>query len=199
MITVNLLPESVRAARRERRRVRRWIHAAAAYAGAWVLAVAVANEMVTDPAAGLEPKLAAVNASLTSAEASIELIHAEQQRLLGRVRVVRDIAGQPDWSVLVALLADRAGDSVGLREIRLELDGDGRSGVSPSDIAFGPYAVEIIGIASSQAEATAFVLDLERSGLFALIDIAETSPERVGQQPVVRFRLLARIGEEATP
>ncbi|MGP1272668.1 MAG: hypothetical protein ACTS22_04990 [Phycisphaerales bacterium] len=199
MIQVNLLPESVLSRRRRMRRSALWFRVVIGYAVLWIGAVTASTEVVADPAGELEARLASLTASLNGSDASVGLLTARRDTLAGRARVVRDITGQPDWGVLLRHLATHVGDSVALRSVGVQLSTATGDAMTPASVAAGPYEVVVVGVASGQAEATGYALELEKAGLFASLTLTQTAPTRVEQRNAVQFELRGVITRGSTP
>ena len=210
MTAVNLIPAARRDAHRRRVVVRRWTVACMVYAlalaAAWGAIHAVHADSAPDPGLALrdvETRIQHTQAELTALRtrlgAARRTLHANQA-----------VSDQPDFSLLLALLAHTVEDQVVLRRCRL---GPVSALAVPSTVASkavapaeaGPgessrLGVILHGVAPSQPDVTQFVVRLERTGLFAHVDLLRTSREPSGTLQAIAFELYGELdGSEAEP
>lgn len=179
----NLLPPKGRHARRLKVRAQRW---ALGLGGA----VAVVTLAQLAPGPALAEAEVTLEVRRVGAVSSTERLRAEvsdlRRRLADINRRTTDaglLSDRPDWSIVMALLADRAGD-------RLALDS---CGIIP--IEHGAYRISASGRAPSQAEVSSFILSLEEPGIFDAVELVESRREAGEAGEVVRFQVECRLAD----
>lgn len=198
MISVNLIPARRRDARRRHVRVRRWITGCCAYAlvlsagfGSWRGAWSVEQRDLTRELAQLGNEIA----QSQQATAALRLAAGAAGRSLESNRAVAD---QPDWSVLLALLARIRGDDLVLDHWQLQpVDGPGGTEVlTVSAVARGVasgrpprLALRLSGHGRTAGAVSEFVLRLERTGLFESVALLKTAREPFMGEDAVDFKL----------
>ncbi len=180
----NLIPHD----RRRRRAVRR--------AGVrWAVATAALSVVLTVTATGLSaalpsPAADAAEADRTAAAAAVARAAAGRDRAAARsvaaaLAAAREVADQPDWSLLLADLSRRLGDDGVL------------SGCDLSAEPKGPLALRLTGVARTQPAVTALALRLERAGLFDRVDLLRTSPAKLMGDDAVGFQIVCTFAPAA--
>jgi hypothetical protein len=124
------------------------------------------------------------------------------------------VAHQPDWSVLLGLLAQSLGEEIVLTSCKLEsqpptpdapapMPRPGAAAPAPESTAAAAalrepgarrYTLQISGIGRTQSSVSQFVLRLERLGLFERVTILKTARELFGEHDSIGFRLEATMG-----
>jgi hypothetical protein len=176
-----------------------WLRGIAVYAGVWIVAAVGAQRVMTDPAQPLKSELSRKTAEGSSIEAAIALASTHRQSLEARASVLRDIAGQPDWSMLLRHLIAVRGDDIAFRSVRVGLVSAQQNGPDPRMIATGPYLVTLSGVATDQSSATRFAIEIERHGLFTDVRIVGTSPVRIDGADATQFTIEGIVGVEPRP
>ena len=117
------------------------------------------------------------------------------------------MGNQPDWSVLLALLAEALGPEAALRSVELTLDapppppaaatksGDKKAAEESAPEPARSFSLRLLGIAKSQVAVNGVVTRLEETGLFELIELVETRREGTGPNDVTAFQFRCRMGE----
>lgn len=203
---VNLLPAPRRIARRRRARVRAWSWIGAAY----LLAVAGASAafVLTTHEGG--PRVADVDEAVARVAARRIEVAALEKELTAATRnweAARAVGHHPDWSVLLGLLARAREGEVVLE--RCELRADVPSARAQPQPGRRQYTLSVDGIARSQRAVPAYVLGLERLGVFESVTIIETRsrPPDTGTsapadpavaEDLVAFRVQATLADRAS-
>ena len=195
--SVNLIPSPKRLAAQRRRRTRCWVATCAVY----ILTIAAvylscrirwggsdlrADEMTRISAEkdGFSRRRTAVKGAVAALRAKIDANNAVGQ--------------QPDWSILLALLARNMGSEVVLKHCGLDLDLKGRP-VDDSDQTGRrrQFVLEVRGIGRTQTSVSAFVLRLEKAGLFDRVKLIRTSREDFMSGKAVAFQLACTLGAKS--
>jgi hypothetical protein len=162
-----------------------------------------------------EERLAAVADDIARTERAMAEMRNSLAAAQSTLRAHEAIANQPDWSVLLAVLAQKIGDDVVLKGIRVHPAGAtaaaGRTDprrttvmATPSGGPGGaggeaPFVLEASAMAKTHAAANRFVLELERTGLFAKVTLLDTAREPFLVGEAIAFRLECSLDDPATP
>jgi hypothetical protein len=204
MKTTNLIPARRRDAKRRRRHRNAWVTACGAYAALLACAVGMAHVVWGNAGAAEElgGRLTAADNDIRrferqTAEARVELAAAR-----ATIEANRTVAGQPDWSVLLALLAKTIGDDVVLRTVAIApppnsaaTSAAAANGTRPAANAGPDVVLDLGGIGRSQLAVSQHVLRLERTGLFSKVTLLDTSREPYLNGNAIAFRLQCTFGD----
>jgi Tfp pilus assembly protein PilN len=206
MESVNLIP----AFRRDARRRRRHLRVSALACGAYAVLLAcglVAAHVLWDagavPAGGaapLEQQLAAADDDVRRLTRDAEQTREELARTRASLEASRTIGGQPDWSVLLALLAETTGDDVVLRSVSVApplaaVAAPATPAVTGTAKPPAEVVLELAGVGQTQLAVSRHVLRLEQTGLFAKVTLIDTSREPFLNSPAIAFRLQCAFGD----
>lgn len=217
---VNFIPRQRREAASHRARLRAWALGASAYALLCLVAFAVSGtvDVAEDPAVAAE--LTQLPGQIDASQRALNSLQMQLDDAQARLDAARAVAHQPDWSVLLGVLAQSLGDDVVLTTCKLEADHPGdRTTLAPrtgASRATGPaafagadpaaassvvpgsrFTLELSGLGRSQASVSQFVLRLEQLGIFERVTILKTGREMFGEHESIGFRLEATIGAAA--
>ena len=165
--TVEILPHSHRAHRRQLAISRSMLAAAAAYAAALALLMAILSSARPAPADAAAPdrlqaSIEAATAQTLATDQEVALLEAQADGLAAEAVAAAATADRPDWRRLLDRLAADAGDRVQLTEVE----------VSPR--LGDAVAIRVAGQVSDPRSAWDFALALERGELFDRVDLART-------------------------
>lgn len=216
MKSVNLIPAPRQVAKRRRVHLRRCAAMCAAWAVLLVVA-AVAIRVVWggDGDAQAGDRLAAVSDDIARTERAMAETRNQLAAAQSTLRAHEAIANQPDWSILLAVLARKIGDDVVLKGVRVHpagasasaartdprrttvmaAPGAGGPGGAGGPIAEPPFVLEASGMAKTHAAANRFVLELEKTGLFAKVTLLDTAREPFLVGEAIAFRLECSLDE----
>lgn len=201
MKPINLIPAARRDAKRNRKHRNACVAACCAYAV--LLAAAVGGVHLFLAGETGEP----LSARLASAESQIEryqqqstAARAELAAARATIEANRTVAEQPDWSILLALLAKTTGEDVVLRSVLVAppanaptpAPANGKPGVPPAQ---PEVVLELSGVGQSQLAVSQHVLRLEQTGLFSKVTLMDTGREAYVNSHVIGFRLQCHFGE----
>jgi len=217
---VNFIPRQRRDASARRARFRAWTIGASAYALVCVVAFAASGaiDVAEDPTVATD--LAQLPAQIDASQRALTTLRAQLAEAQARLDAARAVAHQPDWSVLLGLLAQSLGDDIVLTTCRLEAEhpsdraaatssppgginraaGGGGTGAPAAAPIVGPgsrFTLELTGLGRTQAAVSRFVLRLEQLGLFERVTIVKTGREMFGEHESIGFRLEATLGAAA--
>jgi len=216
---VNFIPRQRRDASARRARFRAWTIGASAYALVCVVAFAASGaiDVAEDPTVATD--LAQLPAQIDASQRALTTLRAQLAEAQARLDAARAVAHQPDWSVLLGLLAQSLGDDIVLTTCRLEAEQPSDRAAAPSSPpgginrvasgggtgapaapVVGPgshFTLELTGLGRTQASVSRFVLRLEQLGLFERVTIVKTGREMFGERESIGFRLEATLGAAA--
>ena len=205
MTTVNLIPAPRRDAKRRRRHRNVCAAACGAYGVVLACALGVAHLMWADAGAKLDEELASADAAIQRTQRQADECRQELTAARATVEANRTVAEQPDWSVLLSLLATTTGDDVVLRSVVIApaaatpsalTSGQTAAGAKPAKPAAAPEVVlEVHGVGRTQLAVQQHVLRVEQTGLFAKVALLDTGREPYLMQDAIAFRLQCTFGE----
>jgi len=189
---INLIPAPRRQAKARRTRLVRWGVVLGLYVGALLGAHFVCGACWSGGSDLLAAETRASAAKLREANRLMLSLHAEMVQTEEKLRSAQAVGRQPDWGVLLGLLARNVGDDVVLEFCRVRQgDGRSRSGTKPPAAARldEPLLLDLGGLAMSQAVVSQFVLRLEKTGLFDQVRLVNTTQRTFLKKDAVAFRL----------
>lgn len=221
MNSVNLIPRSRRLARRRRTHLRRCAAGCAAYALALGAACAAGWGAWDERDPALRTRLTEVTGQIDRIESRIATARAETATARAELFAARTVAEQPDWSLLMRLLADRTGEDVVLRGLKLRPSAGPGEGTPSSPTAARPtptvpappraaapavaarpaaggpptLLLDVNGLARSQLAVSQFVLRLEQMGLFGRVTLRDTGREPYLSGEAVAFKIECSLEE----
>src|SRR5690606_4223871 len=115
MTSVNLIPVARRDARRRRVQVRFWVGASSAYAAIVLIVIVIAKMLWAFDNDALTRQVAAARSELERSESTIKELRTQLQQARQTWESNNAVGPQPDWSVLLSLLADLTDSEIVLR------------------------------------------------------------------------------------
>lgn len=183
--SVNLIPESRLVAQKRRRRIQAWIATVAVTIG--VVGAGGAWSLLSIVDHGTKERMEL--SDLSGRTSQLQQVLDEKQRALvnanARLRAMLVVTLEPDWSLLMAVLAEALEDDAVLESFRLVpvIEEDAPADARPT------YVVMLSGIARTQEGVSSYVLSLEGLALFELVTLKESARRTVNEQEVVIFTL----------
>lgn len=190
IVKPNLLPVPIIHARSRRKRMLRWSTAltceAAVLTAVCLYANASSESEVSIPKEAISATVSQIdllNGELDEARASLETIRQ-------RIAIANTVTQRPEWSVVVALVAEHGAGLVTVESMQLAAGGGRESG----EVV---YRLVFVGIAESQTDLTSFVQRLKGVGLFDKVQVSETRQARSAESSTrVRFTVESTLVEE---
>jgi hypothetical protein len=205
MKSVNLIPAPRRDSKRRRKHRNVCAAACGAYGVVLACALGVAHLMWSGAGAKLDEELASADAAIERAQRQADDCRAELTAARATVEANRTVAEQPDWSVLLALLATTTGDDVVLRSVVVApqaatpsalTSGQAAAAAKSAAPAAAPEVVlEVHGVGRTQLAVQQHALRVEQTGLFAKVAVLDTGREPYLMQDAIAFRLQCTFGE----
>jgi len=210
---VNFIPGQRRLIGARRFRVRAWTVAVSAYAVLATIAFVGFATVSTGDDVSVAHRLQLVPAEIEGSRRTVVTLSQEVAEARARLEAARTVIDQPDWSVLLGVLARALGDDVVLTSCRLGaaqttpagagMTRGSHNNASQSAPAVpvgqppGRYLLSISGVGRSQSAVSQFVLRLERIGLFDYVSVLRTTREAYGDNEAIGFAVEASIGNGA--
>jgi len=212
MKSVNLIPAPRLVAKRRRVHLRRCAAGCAVWAVMSVIAAGATQAMwrtAADPQA--EERLALVADEIERTDRAIAATRAQLAAAQSTLRAKEAIANQPDWGVLLAVLAQSIKQDVVLKNCHVHPAGrrPGEVRRAPAAVAPSassstgaaaesvPFVLDANGMAKDLEAAHRFVSDLEKTGLFARVTLLDTAREPFINGDAIAFRLECSLDEPA--
>lgn len=199
MVSVNLLPVGIQAAKRRNRRVRLWLSAGIAVGV--VAAVPLALDISkTATAASLAARLAPLEQRLEEVRGSLKTVAIEREVLTGQIARADALRGKRSWSALLTLLATRSPDSVWLTALRTPTLGPQQTSATsaaataknaqPQSVTLGgPSGIHLEGYALDHEALYGFMSALKDTKVFQRVELTSAGKEPVLTGMAVRFVL----------
>ncbi len=203
--SVNLLSPQLRRVAGLRRRSRTW---ATVLSGYVVLVLVAGGSFAALDSSGpdLDARLRDAQARLESAKSEFTRTAAALNTERRKVEAASIVSKHPDWSIVLGLLARSCTPGLTLSRVDLtrldERPGESTSRGTGKDAAPTGYSIGVQGTAPTQADATSYVLVLERSGVFDRVEIIESraiSGQLVGATFQLRCVLIEGVPAEVKP
>lgn len=198
MTAINLIPLARRHAKQRRQRTRRWITLTSLYGSLLLLAYTSTRVLWGFDNRALALQLGAVLAEIHDSEESSKSLRAEIMRTRTLWNTSNVVADQPDWSLLLSIVAHSLDDETVLRSctVRPADHKDDRKPASQA-VAGLPYECTVAGLGRSQLAVSQFVLRLENLGLFSSVRLVETRREPFLNSEAIAFRISCAVDEKA--
>lgn len=201
MKSINFIPLYRIVARQRRNRVRWWITAIAISLVLELGGIVCGYGIWCGGRMVLANELTKTTTTLASADRAIRMLQSELAAQQATLKASQDVQSQPDWSVLLALLARSLGDGAVLR--RCELKPVQPSAVTAQASAASPpvlragvpsgdataFALKISGCGRTVADVLKFAEGLERAGLFDQIRLVKTDTQPLLAGTAVGFEM----------
>ncbi|MCC6682985.1 MAG: pilus assembly protein PilM [Phycisphaeraceae bacterium] len=189
---VNLVPDSYRILRRRKQRSRRWAVAVLAYAAALVVGWGVLHHLSGGAQRATASQLTAADQRIADADQAIQLLQPRLKDALATMEAGRSVGDQPDWSILLQLVAGLLNDDAVLSTCRLAPTNDDL----PPDQRHlaSSYTLHLEGLTRAHETVSEYVLALEDVGLFDSVKLLSTQREPWGAQTAVAFQIDLLLG-----
>lgn len=195
---VNLVPAHRRIARRRARRVRLWCAVCAVYTLALTGAFGGASAAGRYDANEAEHRLREAEADVEQRRRQIITLVAEAERARRTIEANRGVGDQPDWSVLLSLVATILGDDAALRRCALEPTGTERNrrGQPRPEQRPKGYTLRLVGLAQAQRTVSDIAIRLEQTGLFQKVELLESRRETLRGGDAIVFTIECVLTEQ---
>ena len=186
MTCINLIPAHRIERRRTRVRLRRWCVGCTVYCAAVWAACFVYTAVNDRTGEDLSGEIAATRARIAEASGGIASVGSQLTEARRKLDASRAVTMQPDWSVLLALVANSREKQVVLSHCQVQGDDAGSPGRT--------YEVRIQGLGETQPAVSRFVLRLEQLALFDRVQVIKIHRVPVRDFEAVAFELACALG-----
>ncbi len=191
----NLLPQPIKERIVRKRRLGLWLRVVGSFGFLGVAGCVVAGFYLGDMNAPVREQLLEVRSIITQLEASEAAAWSRIATGTHELGVAEDIAGQPDWRILLDVLAAGLTDGDYLEQVQTALVlGRDQKVAPPSAAAAGPYRVTVRGVTLLQGDATRYAVYLEGCKLFDSVRLVATQPRPDINSRAVGFEIICEIG-----
>jgi Tfp pilus assembly protein PilN len=181
-VIVNLVPRERREARRGRVRTHRWARVCGIYAVLLVAACAAARVTLEPDDHGLREEAVRLDARVEQTSTILTNLRHDYDQVAAQLAANRAVGRQPDWSILLALLAHTLGDEVVLRQVQVEVSSqpvDSEPTATTSEKGSGQApTMKVSGIGRTQQSISRFILRLEQTALFRSVTLIKTQRQQ---------------------
>ncbi len=192
-VCVNLIPQRLIERRVRAHRIRRWVVACAVLFASVVAAWGVTATRSVENREELAAQLASARSVADERARLVAEAKSAHSAAARRLESARAVAGHPDWSVLLALLARARAEGLVLERVEVRplagSDAQARGDAEVPRRSDPSYQIGVRGVGESQSVVAQYLLALERVGLFESVRLRETRPRTIGARAVVEFGL----------
>src|SRR5690606_16435822 len=157
-------------ARRRRRRAQRWAAGVVGYAASLLLIFASLRLISGGAQGAVADQLAAAETRITDTQAALDHIQPRLAAALASLEAGNSVGDQPDWSILLRVVADLLGDDAVLTRFTLEPVHPSSNAAATGRVA-RRYVVHVHGLGRSHEQVAAFVLAMEQLELFDAVKL----------------------------
>lgn len=195
---VNLIPVYRRQARRTRLRTRRWAMGCAAYALLLLVGWITIRSISGGAGHAVASELGEVQAAIDQTNQAIAQMQPRLAQSKTTLAASRSVGSQPDWSVLMGLVAQLLGDDTVLVSCRIEpvrhavvtAPAGSAAGAAAAQVAPPQrYLLRISGLGQTHAAVAGFVLRLEQTQLFDTVKLIDTRKEPFRSGEAIGFHI----------
>ena len=205
MIGINLIPAHRLLAMQRRIRVRLWMRIDSICICVLLIICAVVMPLFDQSATSVADELVFLDKKATGMNRSISALLPELSEVKLTLDASRAMQKQPDWSVLLALLANLQGGQIVMRNVQTKPMGGGHVAAGGSEVVSAEeisaagdnrsgYKLVLGGMGKTQNAISQFVLRLEQCGLFERVRVIMTNRESFMSDHAVSFELLCTMG-----
>jgi Tfp pilus assembly protein PilN len=192
MKCVNLVPSHRRDAHARSFRLRAWIFGGGAYALLLLAACGLSYAIWGGDQAAVAAQSERAAREVEEGQRIIAKLQPELSEAQAKLDMITAIDEQPDWSILLRLLAKESTDQIVLSQCRLDRQTDAAkpaAAKAPTTQTAASHVVAITGFGRSQAAVSHFVLRLEEAKVFDQVSLIKTSREPFASGEAFAFRI----------
>lgn len=195
MAGVDLTPIHRQIRTRCRRRVSAWLTAGVGVMAAVSLGCVGSLGLDTGGGEAIDHRLERANREIAQSERAVASARAKLARAEGKLRTLQRIGPQPDWSVLLAMLSQTAGEDVVLRRCALLPQGadDATGAEELLRLSREGYGLHLSGVGRSQSAIAQFVLRLEANPILDSVTLVKSHREHIGAGSAAGFEIACII------
>ncbi len=203
MKSVNLIPAYRLEARRQRRRVRRWVGLCAVYTLLCV-GCGVYVHMAWMPQGTWARRLDEATQQIRGIDRDLVELSGQLQAARNQLAINQAITVHPDWSGVLAVISNCLNDRVVLSRCALRgvtgVDRETPAGLEGDQPLAGlrkpkSWELYLSGLGRSLKDVSRFVLELEQTGLFDRVKLVDTRRRPFLDEQASTFNLVCYLGE----
>ena len=184
---INLIPAYRLLASERRLRIRRWATVGILYTTVLVAVCVVLTVVFDQTAENLADELTFIQNKAHIKQRRLSQLRPKLEEIKLKLAASRAVTTQPDWSVVLVLLANNQGDNIVLGRCRIEplerrADSDAPES-TPRVAQELRYRLLFAGFGKSQSDVSQFVLRLEQLGLNGDMNDAKPGDPGAGLKP----------------
>ena len=188
----NLIPARRREKRYRIRRVQKWATALGAYGVLLICAYVACFAFGQDDSGAIVKEMSETTERFRASAKQIHELRESVTESSQRLAAVRVLAQNPDWSLLLAMVANNLTKEVVLDRCSLAPVDAGIDADPPASgeaVIYQRYLLDLSGFGQSQTSVSQFVLRLEKSSLFESVRLIKTQKRNFMDGQAVSFRL----------
>ncbi len=194
MNSVNLIPIRHRQQRKLYARRKTWIRVLSIYTVLLTVIYGTWHVLWGNDGHDLPRQLALVHGDVDELTKSIARQRVAFNETQSVLRANQAVNGQPDWSMLLALVANLRGDNLVLNQCGLDAASTSPQSVPAISEASIPVPLlKLKGYGKTQAAVSQFALRLEETGLFESVSLLKTSRELFLAGEAIGFQVECRV------
>jgi hypothetical protein len=194
MNNVNFIPSYRRAAEQRRRRLTQWIILGIAYGVFLATAIASGYAVWGGGGAALAEELENIRTQMKVTNSEIAAMRGELEAKGKTLRAEQIVVSQPDWSLLLALLARSLSDGAVLTQCDLKPEVPAGAATVAAQPVPASFSLRLSGYGKALSPVLQFAQELERAGLFDQIRLVKTDPEPFMSGTAIRFQMECTMG-----
>ena len=200
MNSVNLIPIRHRQQRVLRARRKGWIRFVAIYAIVVLASYGTWRTLWGHDGRDLTRQLSLARGDLDDQNKSIVRLRGAFNQTQLVLRANESVNGQPDWSVLLVLIARLRGDEVVLNHCALDaVQAPAQAVAAGGAEAIATPLLKLQGYGKTPTAVSQFALRLEQTGLFESVALLKTNREPFLAGEAIAFRVECRLKFSVTP
>jgi hypothetical protein len=195
MNNVNFIPSYRRAAEQRRRRLTQWIILGVAYGVFLATAIASGYAVWGGGGAALADELENIKTQMKVTTSEMTAMRGDLDAKGKTLRAEQIVVSQPDWSLLLALLARSLSDGAVLTQCDLKPEVPaGAAATAAAQPVPASFSLRLSGYGKGLPAVLQFAQELERAGLFDQIRLVKTDPEPFMSGTAIRFQMECTMG-----
>ncbi|MBT8484518.1 MAG: hypothetical protein HKO59_00465 [Phycisphaerales bacterium] len=189
-MNVNLIPAARLRRASVQRHLRAWITTWSSLALFLLVAFFVAGGISANDDRTLTEQITVATNTIEQGQIETTRLRSAIEHSMTVLRANRAVGVQPDWSILLALVAEALGDEMVIRECRLVAQ-PARDEETGNDLT-----LTISGIGRTQQDISQFVLRMDKLTLFRRVRLTDTRREPFLNDHAIAFRLECELDKQ---
>jgi hypothetical protein len=193
---INLIPRSRQGKAQRRRRLRFWSGAWGAYAAVLILCAGLMY-LRFGTSRDLSTELDQQDQQIAALQTDSQQTNTQLLQVSQKLLSAKGLLEQPDWSQLLSILADLRGNDVVLENIELKLTAEQPPQAAAKKANAKPvivipktkWTLQLAGHGKSPESVSQYVLRLERTDLFDIVNLLQTNRDPIGAGDATSFSI----------